>query len=72
MDTLVARIEHAATLGGSIIFVEGDTETPVPWADLLDDARAMAAALQHRGVGPGDHVALLGPTSRSLVTSTLR
>ena len=29
----------------------------------------MAAALQARGVGPGDHVALLGPTTRPLVTA---
>ena len=29
----------------------------------------MAAALQARGVGPGSHVALLGPTSRRLVTA---
>ena len=29
----------------------------------------MAAALQARGVAPGDHVALLGPTSRPFVTA---
>ncbi|MCZ7528295.1 MAG: AMP-binding protein [Acidimicrobiia bacterium] len=29
----------------------------------------MAARLQERGVGPGDHVALIGPTSRPLVTA---
>jgi fatty-acyl-CoA synthase len=29
----------------------------------------MAGALQARGVGPGSHVALLGPTSRPLVTA---
>lgn len=29
----------------------------------------MAAAMQARGVGPGSHVGLLGPTSRSLVTA---
>ena len=38
---------------------------PVEWARLHDDARAMAAALQARGVGPGDHVAVLGPTTRA-------
>ncbi|HLF41115.1 MAG TPA: fatty acyl-AMP ligase, partial [Acidimicrobiia bacterium] len=36
---------------------------------LYDEARAMAAAFQARGVAPGDHVALLGPTSRALVTA---
>ena len=29
----------------------------------------MAVALTRRGVGPGAHVALLGPTSRPLVTA---
>lgn len=29
----------------------------------------MAAALQERGIGPGDHVAILGPTSRHLVSA---
>ena len=33
------------------------------------DARRYAAVLQSRGVGPGAHVAILGPTTRSLVTA---
>jgi fatty-acyl-CoA synthase len=41
----------------------------VEWARLHDDARAMAAVLQARGVGPGVHVGVLGPTSRPLVTA---
>ena len=32
-------------------------------------ARSSGATLQARGVVPGDHVALLGPTSRALVTA---
>ncbi len=31
--------------------------------------RSSAATLQSRGVAPGDHVAILGPTSRALVTA---
>ncbi len=41
----------------------------VPWAELHDEATASAATLQAQGVGPGDHVAILGPTSRALVTA---
>jgi fatty-acyl-CoA synthase len=41
----------------------------VPMARLHDDSRAMAAGLQARGVGPGAHVALLGPTTRRMVTA---
>lgn len=55
--------------GGSITFVDGDDYTTVSWADLHEEAKAMAAALQANGVQPGDHVGILGPTTRSLVTA---
>ncbi|MGK2929392.1 MAG: AMP-binding protein, partial [Acidimicrobiales bacterium] len=50
-------------------FVSGDAHVTIPWAEVHDDARRMAAALQARGVHPGDHVAILGPTTRALVTA---
>ena len=69
-ETLSARVEAATTRpNGTITFISSDTATPVSWAALHDDARAMAAALQAKGVSPGDHVALLGPTTRPLVTA---
>jgi fatty-acyl-CoA synthase len=34
-----------------------------------DEAAAVAATLQARGIAPGDHVAILGPTSRALITA---
>jgi fatty-acyl-CoA synthase len=67
--TLVARIEASAAGSGRITFVAGDDETGASWTELHDDARGMAAALQARGVAPGDHVAVLGPTTRRLVTA---
>jgi fatty-acyl-CoA synthase len=68
--TLPLRIEAAAARGrGAITFLHGDDAQRVPWSELHDDARGVAAALQARGIGPGDHVALLGPTSRTLVTA---
>lgn len=71
--TLVTRIERAAQGSGTITFLgsaasTGDTE-PVSWAALHDDASAMAAALQARGVTAGSHVSILGPTTRALVTA---
>ena len=66
-ETLSARVEQAGP--GTITFIDGDTATPVSWAHLHDEARSMAAALQQRGIGPGAHVALLGPTTRPLVTA---
>jgi len=74
-DTLPARLVAAADRGGSITFVTGATDGPayssetIPWAQLHDEARAMGAALQARGAGPGTTVGLLGPTSRALVTA---
>ena len=38
------------------------------WRQVHDEARAVGAALQARGLVPGDHVAILGPTSRALMT----
>jgi fatty-acyl-CoA synthase len=71
MTTLAARIERAiaARPGGTITFVGGGREDRVLWAQLHDDARAMAAGLQARGVGPGTHIGILGATSRPLVTA---
>ena len=68
--TLIDRVESAAERTTGITFLDGDGPGQrVPWAQLHDDARAMAAGLQARGVAPGDRVALLGMTSRLLVTA---
>jgi fatty-acyl-CoA synthase len=67
--TLRDRIERSVDRGGTLTFVGSGDRDPVSWAQLHDEARGMAAALQARGVGPGDHVALLGPTTRPLVTA---
>ncbi len=74
-DPLVPRIRRAAAGPHSITFIGAAAGGPeaapirVSWEQLHEDARAAAAALQARGIGPGDHVALLGPTSRALVTA---
>jgi fatty-acyl-CoA synthase len=68
-DTLVSRIEAAARCSGSITFVNGAAKDQVPWAQLHSEARDVAAVLQAEGLAPGGHVALLGPTTRALVTS---
>ena len=69
MHTLTQRIEAAVGRGGTVTFIDGDDHTQVSWADLHEQAKAMAAELQQRhGIQPGDHVAVLGPTTRDLVT----
>ena len=50
-------------------FVQGDEYDTTSWSELHADARSMAAAMQARGVRVGHHVAILGPTSRALVTA---
>jgi fatty-acyl-CoA synthase len=69
MLSLASRIESSAGRGGTITFMNGDDPDRVEWKRLVDEAVAMAAIMQSRGVRPGDHVALLGPTSRDLVTT---
>jgi fatty-acyl-CoA synthase len=69
MLPLNRRLEVAADRGHGLTFVVGGDHVTVPYAQLVDEARAWAGAMQARGIGPGHHVALLGPTSRRLVTA---
>src|SRR4051812_15627117 len=54
-------------VGASVKPAEGSDF--VSWREIHDEARAVGAALQARGLVPGDHVAILGPTSRGLITA---
>ena len=68
MHTLEARIEAAARGSGGVTFVAGERHERVPWSDIHAGARVRAGALVARGIGPGAHVGILGPTSREHVT----
>ncbi|MEN9823541.1 MAG: hypothetical protein RLZ04_1967 [Actinomycetota bacterium] len=72
-DSIISRLLTAAErptgvrfVGQSVQPTEGDSF--VPWSQIQRDAQVVAAALQARGLVPGDHVAILGPTSRPLIT----
>ena len=69
MPSLLRRLERAAERDTAVTFVVGGGEDVVTWGRLHADARGYAASLQARGVRPGDHVALLSPTTRELVTA---
>ena len=74
LTSTIERLEQAADSPTGIRFVGASVTTdgqPVrlSWRQLHDEARAVGAALQARGLVPGDHVAILGPTSRGLVTA---
>ncbi len=69
----IERLELAADRDTGVVFVgasvlEDGKPVRVPWRQIHDEARAVGAALQARGLSPGDHVAILGPTSRALMT----
>jgi fatty-acyl-CoA synthase len=71
--SIVDRIIAATERPAGIRFV-GPSVAPdspdefVSWRQIHDEARVVGAALQARGLVPGDHVAILGPTSRQLIT----
>jgi fatty-acyl-CoA synthase len=69
MPSLLRRLERAAQRDTTVTFVVGGGEDVVSWHVLHEQAKSYAAALQARGVRPGDHVALLSPTTRELVTA---
>jgi fatty-acyl-CoA synthase len=69
MHSLIDRISRAAECDRTVTFVVGGDEDIVPWRQLHEEAKGCAAALQARGIRPGDHVALLSPTTRPLVTA---
>ena len=72
-SSTIERLEVAADSGNGVTFV-GASVAPggeplfVSWREIHDDARVVGAALQARGLIPGDHVAILGPTSKALMT----
>lgn len=68
MLTLDARIAAAASRRAGVTFVVGGDTERVSWASLHEEARARAGALAARGIGPGSHIGLLGPTTREHVT----
>jgi fatty-acyl-CoA synthase len=72
-SSTIERLEGAADSGNGVTFV-GASVAPggeplfVSWREIHDEARVVGAALQARGLIPGDHVAILGPTSKALMT----
>ena len=69
MPSLASRIEAASGSAASVTFVNPSGSDKVAFGQLHDEARALGAVLQRRGVWPGTHVALLGPTTRQLYTA---
>lgn len=72
--SIANRLEQQASPERGVRFVgasvtAGGEPCFVSYAQLHDEARSVGAALQAQGIGPGDHVAVLGPTSRRLITA---
>lgn len=63
-------VGHGVTFVGSAAGGGPEAEpVRVSWGELFEDAARGAAALASRGIGRTSHVALLGPTTRALVTA---
>lgn len=69
MLTIPLRLQSADRRDGTVTFIDGDDAQAVRWSEVSRDARGRAAGLAALGVRPGDHVAILGPTTRDLVTT---
>jgi fatty-acyl-CoA synthase len=73
-DSIISRLIAAAHRPTGVRFVgqsvaPADGDPFVPWSVVHEEAKRVAAALQARGLVAGDHVAILGPTSRALITA---
>ena len=72
--SVVERLERSADAPTGVRFVGAsvrptDGDDFVAWRQIHDEAVTVAAILQSLGIAPGDHVAILGPTSRALMTA---
>src|SRR4029079_8260383 len=69
VDRIIAAAEGpngVRFVGPSVAPASG--ESFVSWGEVHDEARVGGAPLRARGLVPGDHVPILGPTSRNLAT----
>ena len=66
----VAEGSNTITFVGSASGNSDKKASTLTWGQLHSEAKAMAAILQAQGVKPGDHIALLGPTTRNIVTAS--
>jgi fatty-acyl-CoA synthase len=75
IEPLIERFKKVAAGPNKITFVgsaAGNSESKsltMTWGELYHNAKGMAAILQERGIKPGNHIALLGPTTHKLVTA---
>ena len=70
LRTLPERIVEGSSRGTLTVYHHDEGET-VTWAQVHADALSLAANLRDLGIGLGlgSHIAMLGPTSRQLVTA---
>lgn len=68
-STVTRQVNSVRDSTNTITFLTGPEPETVKLADFLEEARACASEFQARGVGPGDRVALLSPTSHDLTVA---
>jgi fatty-acyl-CoA synthase len=69
--TLPQALAAAARTDGEYSYLaeDGRTETRQPFAQLLDEALAVAGGLREAGLAPGETVALIVPEARAFLTA---
>lgn len=68
-STVTRQINSLDNPTTAITFLTGPGPETIKLTEFLQEARACASELQARGVGPGDRVALLSPTTHELATA---
>jgi fatty-acyl-CoA synthase len=68
-SSLFEMISAASATAKPVSIINSHGTETSNWTELHDDARRMAAILQARGLSPEDRVAVIGETSRELVTA---
>ncbi|WP_261568960.1 AMP-binding protein [Frankia gtarii] len=64
-------IDRAAVDSKTVTFLAGESTERVTWAQLCEEGRAVAAALQTRGLQPGGSVAIMSLALRQSVTAAI-
>jgi fatty-acyl-CoA synthase len=69
--SIIELLERGARLGGSLTVINTEGEESTDSLGLIQEAAALGASLQSRGIGPGDRVGLLAVTTMDFVRSLL-
>lgn len=68
-SALLSLLERAADSKSGVTFVDDVDAERVTWRQLHEDARRCSYALREAGIGLGSRVAIVGPSTREIITA---